>query len=104
MDGYLALLITVAVVVIIVLKERYREKKLLQKYGDMVIVKRILSRVVWIGESVEQLRESLGSPQTIKHEVTKTTNKQIWKYNRIGKNRYQTKITIENNEVVGFDM
>ena len=80
-----------------------RKRVLMSKYGNEEIVNKILNKVVWQGETSEQLFESLGSPQDIDEKVLKTKFKQIWKYNHRGSNRYGLRIIIENNIVVGWD-
>ena len=80
-----------------------RKHLLLQKYEDEQIVDRILNQSIWVGETSEQLLDSLGSPQEVDQKVLKTKKKEVWKYGLKGANRYKYKITLDNDEVVGWD-
>ena len=80
-----------------------KRKQLLQKYGDPEIVRMIMTHRAWQGQTEEQLRDSLGRPVAVDHKVYKTKTKDVWKYDQVGKNRYNTRVTLENGEVVGFE-
>jgi uncharacterized membrane protein len=80
-----------------------KKKKLMQKYGDEEIVRRLMGRVIWQGETEEQLIDSLGRPIAVDNKVLKTKTKQIWKYNQTAKNRYSLRVTLEDGVVVGWD-
>ena len=49
-----------------------RRKQLTEKYGDPEIARRIMKRVLWQGETQEQLLESLGTPADTDQKVLKT--------------------------------
>lgn len=97
----------IAFIIMWVLISRYQEKKrreaLLVKYGDIEIVEMIMKRMFWQGQTPEQLEDSLGEPVDVDRKVMKTKTKEVWKYNQTGKGRYALRITIENDEVVGWD-
>jgi hypothetical protein len=57
----------------------------------------------WQGQTQEQLLDSLGRPADTDTKVLKTKTKEIWKYNRVGKNRFGLRVTVENGVVVGWD-
>ena len=107
MEWYWWILIVVAIVAIMVAFNSYKKKKkrerLMQKYGDEALVNKLMQNMFWVGQSEEQLLDSLGKPLGIDQKVLKSKTKEIWKYNETGKNRYALKITIENGEVVGWD-
>lgn len=63
---------------------------------------RILSKEIWIGQTKDQLKESWGIPEHIHHIKLKTKSKYIWHYNRVGKGRYSTSVTLVNNIVTGW--
>lgn len=84
-------------------QEHERRVELLKKYGDEKIVQAILSRSYWQGQTSEQLRDSLGHPADIDEKVLKTKKKEIWKYHHMGGNRFGLRITLEQNQVVGWD-
>lgn len=80
-----------------------RERLLLEKYKDTQIVEKILARCFWQGQSSEQLLDSLGQPEDIDQKIMKTKNRETWKYNPRGTNRYGLRITLDNDVVVGWD-
>jgi uncharacterized protein YgiM (DUF1202 family) len=84
-------------------KREERIKYLLKKYKKQEYVDNIMNKKLWIDETTEQIRESMGEPLDIDTHVTKTKRKETWKYNRSGKNRYNLKIYIENGIVVGWE-
>jgi hypothetical protein len=65
---------------------------------------RILAKTIWVGETEEQLRASLGEPLDVDQKVLKTKKREIWKYGSLGGNRYSTRITLENGVVSGWDV
>lgn len=83
--------------------KKKRREELIKKYGDAEIVTRIMKKMFWQGQTQEQLRDSLGRPLDTDEKVLKTKTKEVWKYNRVGKNRYGLRITLENGIVVGWD-
>ena len=82
--------------------QRDRER-IYEKYGRTEIAENILNKILWVGETTEQLIDSLGSPQDTDEKVLKTKKKETWKYYHKGANRYGLRITIENNVIVGWD-
>ncbi len=103
------LIVTVGVIVLAGLlfwaNERSKEQRrhaLLEKYGDPEIVEAIMSRRFWVGQTNEQLRDSLGTPVDIDEQVLKTKVKHTWKYNRRGRNRYGLRALLDNGTVVGW--
>jgi len=84
-------------------KEKARRTELMNKYGDEKLVEAIMNRSYWQGQTVEQLSDSLGHPADIDEKVLKTKKKEVWKYHRMGGNRFGLRITIENGQVVGWD-
>lgn len=85
-------------------REAERRIELLTRYlGDIETVDRIMSQQIWEGQTSEQLVDSLGSPVEVDEKVLKTKSKEIWKYNQTGKGRFALRITLENNEVIGWE-
>jgi len=110
----IALLVVVGVIGIVFLVTGYRKKKrlealekrqatLMAKYHDPQIVDKIMRQVFWVGQSQEQLLDSLGPPADTDQKVMKTKVKEIWKYNQTGVNRFGLRITIEDKIVLGWD-
>jgi hypothetical protein len=85
----------------------YRDKKkrerLMAKYNDSHVVEMIMQHKVWQGMSAEQLVESWGRPADTDHKVYKTKTTDIYKYNQTGKNRFRSRVRVENGVVVGWD-
>lgn len=77
-------------------------KRLTDKYSSEEIAKKIVNQEIWQGQSKEQLVESLGDPEAVDEKVLKTKKKEIFKYQRQGQNRFGVKITLENDQVVGW--
>ena len=75
----------------------------MEKYGDSVLVEKLMSKSFWQGQTEGQLIDSIGKPLDIDQKVLKTKTKEVWKYNETGKKRYALKITLENGEVAGWD-
>lgn len=79
-----------------------REDAIYKKYGAD-IARRIVEKTIWVGETKEQLLDSLGSPVDTDEEVLKTKKKEVWKYGQRSATRYRYKIKIENDIVVGWE-
>ena len=84
-------------------KKQARLKYLRARYQDESIVQNILARRFWIGQTSEQLTDSLGPPVATDHKSLKTKNRDIWKYHRNGVNRYGLRITVEDGLVTAWD-
>jgi hypothetical protein len=87
-------------------KSHQRKKRLFylgSKYNDPEIVEKIMNGTIWQGQTAEQLRDALGEPAALDDKVLKTKKKEIWKYGHQGANRYNLRVTLENDEVIGWD-
>lgn len=80
-----------------------RRKLLQEQYGDHETVDLIMMQRIWVGQTKEQLLSSRGPPVAVDHKLHKTKTKAVWKYDQVGKNRFDTRVTLENGEVVGFE-
>lgn len=106
--GFLVPLLVVAAILVLIAIQRSAARRrrlsdLLAKYGDPAVVDRILGKSIWVGQTSDQLVDSLGHPADVDEKVLKTKRKEIWKYAHRGGNRYGLRITVENDEVVGWD-
>jgi hypothetical protein len=81
-----------------------RRAELVIKYGDETIADNIMNQRIFIGETAEMLTDSLGNPAAKDNQVLKTKTKEPWKYRPTGRNQYRTRITLENDVVVGWDV
>lgn len=74
---------------------------LLEKHGqDGALVARLERKELWVGETAEQVRDALGEPEGVDVKPLKTRRREVWKYGRTGRNRYSTRITLDNGTVV----
>ena len=78
-----------------------RTAQLLAKHDrDGAVVARIERKELWVGETADQLRDALGEPEVVDVQPMKTRRREIWKYGRTGRNRYSTRVTLDNGTVV----
>ena len=87
-------------------RKRQREQRrayLLTKYGDPAIVEWIMRRLYWQGQTAQQLVDSIGLPIAVDNALLKTRKREVWKYHQTGVNRFQLRLTLENDIVVGWD-
>ena len=83
--------------------KKARRDLIYKKYGQNEVAEKIIKKTVWVGETKEQLRDSLGAPCDIDENVLKTKVKEVWKYHQKSANRYGFKVKVENGIVVGWD-
>ncbi|WP_338312896.1 hypothetical protein [Bradyrhizobium sp. TM239] len=76
-------------------------QRLIAKYGDD-IAERILAHTIWQGMTEDQLIESWGPPADRDYEVRHAKTKETWKYGQVGRNRFSSRVFIENGHVVGW--
>jgi predicted protein tyrosine phosphatase len=85
------------------LVRRSRYARLLAKYGDVKVVDAIVSGTIWQGMTSEQLREAWGDPVSVEEKVLKTKVKQVFKYQKVSRNRFRDKVMLEDDVVIGWD-
>lgn len=83
-------------------EEARRRADLTTRFGTEVC-SRILAHEIWLGQTDEQVRESRGEPAHIDEKVMKTKTREVWKYDQTGVNRFNTRVTLENGVVTGWD-
>ncbi len=84
-------------------QKKKRRQELIDKYNDIDLVEKLMEGYFWQDQTSEQLLDSLGKPEDIDEKILKTKKKEIWKYNHQGGNRYDLRITLDNDIVVGWD-
>ncbi|AWK83236.1 hypothetical protein BST98_07060 [Photobacterium damselae] len=84
-------------------KTKKRREYLIDKYKDLSLVEDLMNQYFWVGQTAEQLIDSLGHPVDIEQKILKTKKKEVWKYSHQGGNRYSLRITLDNDHVVGWD-
>jgi hypothetical protein len=80
-----------------------RREYLFAKYANDVVVQAIMDRKIWQGMTAEQLVDSWGTPVAIDDKVYKTKVVHTYKYIQAGRNRYRSRVKIENGYVVGWE-
>ena len=81
-----------------------RTEELLARHNrNGAVVARIERRELWVGETADQLRDALGEPEGVDVKQLKTRTREVWKYGRTGRNRYSTRITLDNGTVVRWE-
>ncbi len=95
-------IITLLLIIRAILKH-VRSKNLMAKYQDKEVVDNIMRRQFWQGQTAEQLIDAIGEPEDIDVKVLKTKKKEIWKYDHQRGNRYELRITLDNDVVVGWE-
>ena len=104
-----ATLVTLCVGVIVLIawvnysKRKARISYLMGKYGDPLIVDRIMQREIWQGQTSPQLLDARGMPVAKDDKLLKTIKREVWKYHPTGKNRYALRVTLDNDVVTGWD-
>jgi len=106
--GWVSIVAIVASVIGLIIFVRAVQKKkrrnfLMAKYKDEDLVRALMNRSFWQGQTAEQLVDSLGRPHSVDQKALKTKKKEVWKYNHQGGNRYGLRITLDNDQVVGWD-
>ncbi|HVZ83973.1 MAG TPA: hypothetical protein VG893_09900 [Terracidiphilus sp.] len=104
--GTFVLIIATGIFLMIWIKHSRRQARIQQlqdKYGDPHVVDLILHRHFWQGQTAEQLADSLGTPQGVDRKCLSTRNREIWKYNHRGANRYGLRITLDDGIVSTWD-
>ena len=82
-----------------------RRDYLMVKYNhDADLVEDIMNNRVWQGQLSVELIDSLGNPVATDEKVLKTKKKEVWKYQHQGGNRYNLRITLDDDVVVGWDL
>lgn len=79
-----------------------RHASLAARFGPAT-ADRIMRGEIWVGQTREQLVESLGQPEDRDVKVLKTKTKEVFKYQRTGANRYALRITLDDDVVVGWE-
>jgi len=83
------------------LKREAYENDLVKRFGR-TNANRILAHEIWTGMTQEMLIESRGWPGYVQQHQLKTKYKEVWSYDRVGKGKYSTSVTLENNIVTAW--
>lgn len=99
---YLIVILLIIVFIAYVLL-KIKRKRLMEKYMDKELVDRIMQGHIWLEQTEEQLKDSIGKPIAIDNKVMKTRHREVWKYDQTGKNRFALRITLDDGIVVAWD-
>ena len=80
-----------------------KREALFEKYRDAKVVDDIMEGKIWQGMSHDQLIDSWGRPVDTSQKVQRNRVTLICKYGQTGKNRFNSRVTLENGEVIGWD-
>jgi len=83
-------------------EKKQRHSYLSAKYSGQTLGL-ILDGRVWLGQTAEQLVDSIGRPHGVDHKTMKTIRREIWKYGHRGSNRYRVRVTLDFGRVVSWD-
>src|SRR5262245_11492879 len=83
--------------------KKIKRERLLMKYQSTDIVDRIMRQLIWQDMSRHKLIDSWGNQVEIGTKVVKTKTKETFKYNKIGANRFGSRVILENGIVVGWE-
>ena len=79
-----------------------RRTALLKKYGSIPLVDDLMACSVLRGMSVQTLFDSIGIPADEDHKVLKTKVRRTLKYKQTGVNRFDLRVIVEGDQVVGW--
>ena len=80
-----------------------RKMLLMRRFGDAEMVQTILEGRIAQGMSPEMVVAAWGKPTDLDEMVMKTKTKAEMKYDQEDKNRFGTRVYIENGSVVGWE-
>ncbi len=77
---------------------------LLRQFGDAQMVDVIMEGTIARGMTREMVEASLGKPADVDEVVLKTKAKLEMKYNPKGRNRFGTRVRLEDGHVIGWEI
>ena len=106
LGGGLAVLIGVIWIIttwqVSIAKDDERAQRIRKKYGRTAIARKLIRKILWTGETTEQLRDSFDAPVGITRNPLHTSNSEIWEY--VGKDADlpDFHITVKDGLVIGW--
>ena len=79
-----------------------RRSALMAKYNNDALVDELMACAVLKGMPFETLVDSIGAPVDEDHKVFKTKTRRTLKYGQTGVNRFDLRIIVEDDHVVGW--
>jgi hypothetical protein len=98
----LAFVVLAAIWAVSAYNAKHRRSMLLEKYGDEKIVAGIINKTIWQGMTTEQFIDSWGPPTAKEQKLYKTKVTETFKYNQTGRNRFSSRVIVENGIVTGW--
>ena len=97
----------IAIVLMLRSKESTKAAKervaiLRKKYGRTELAAKIVEHQIWVGQTVEQLVDSLGPPIDIDEKPGLAERRLVYKYRATGPRSHPLWVTIENDRVTGW--
>lgn len=83
--------------------KKARRALLMKRYGDAQMVDTIMEGRIARGMTADMVVEVWGEPADLDETVMKTKTKAEMKYDQKGKNRFGTRVYIEDGIVVGWE-
>ena len=75
----------------------------LGRYGDEALVDTMMAGRIERGMTLDMVLDVWGTPADMDETVLKTKTRRELKYDQKGKNRFGTRVHLENGEVVGLE-
>lgn len=102
LENQSGLVITGVVVGILVLRwfvaRLIRKARLMKKYQNEDVVRKIMSKTLWVGATKEMVRDSWGRPGDVKQG----SHKSEWCYGSTGKGRWRHRVQFKGTVVVSY--
>ncbi len=86
-----------------ILLVRWKRARLMRKFDDAQMVDTIMEGRIARGMTLEMVLAVWGEPADLDETVLKTKTKHEMKYDQKGKNRFGTRVYLENGIVVGWE-
>jgi len=83
--------------------KKARRALLMKRYDDALMVDTIMEGRIARGMTAEMVVDVWGDPADMDETVLKTKTKREMKYDQKGKNRFGTRVYLENGVVVGWE-
>jgi len=85
------------------LRRRVKRAIWIGRYGDGDFIDTMMSGRIERGMTLDMVLDVWGTPADMDETVLKTKTKRELKYDQKGKNRFGTRVYLENGEVVGWE-
>lgn len=80
-----------------------RRRRWMDRHGDAVMVDTMMAGQIARGMTLDMVLDVWGTPADMDETVMKTKTKRQLKYDQTGKNRFGTRVYLEDGVVVGWE-